>query len=65
MAELDSLTALGGVVGDTFEGLEIQTFFDDGVYLWGQNTEAVTLLPSEIDSVYTVSYTHLTLPTKA
>ena len=34
MAELESLTALGGVVRDTHNGLQISAVFDDGVYLW-------------------------------
>ena len=56
MAALDSLDSLGGIVGDTFEGLEIRKVFENGIYLWGQNTEAVTLLPSEMDSIYTLGF---------
>ena len=34
MAELNSLTSLDGVVGDTHNGLQIGGVYDDGVYLW-------------------------------
>ncbi|MGH1490579.1 MAG: hypothetical protein ACRBK7_14510 [Acidimicrobiales bacterium] len=34
MAELASLTALGGVLGDTFQDQEITRVFSDGVYVW-------------------------------
>ncbi len=38
MAELASLTALGGVLGDTFQNQEIIRVFSDGVYVWSQAT---------------------------
>ena len=56
MAALDSLDALGGVVGDTFEGLEIQTVFEDGVYLWISNTGAVAITPAEMATVYQTGF---------
>jgi len=34
MAELESLTALGGVVGDRHGSLVIRDRFDDGIYFW-------------------------------
>jgi len=34
MAELNSLTALGGVIGDRHGSLVILDVFEDGVYLW-------------------------------
>ena len=34
MAELESLTALGGVVRDTHNGLQVSAVYEDGVYLW-------------------------------
>jgi len=37
MAELTGYDALGGVVGDTFEGQEIIRVFSDGVYVWNSS----------------------------
>ena len=34
MAELNSLTALGGEVRDTHNGLQVSAVYEDGVYLW-------------------------------
>jgi len=34
MAELNSLTALGGGVGDTHSGRQVIAVYEDGVYLW-------------------------------
>ena len=34
MAELESRTALGGQLGDTFNDEEITRVFADGVYVW-------------------------------
>ena len=39
MAELESLTAPGGVTGDTRNGLQISVVFEDGVYLWAASSD--------------------------
>ena len=56
MAELESLNALGGDVGDTFEDLKITTVFADGIYLWIDNTDAVTITPAEMATVYQTGF---------
>lgn len=38
MAELQSLTTSGGVVGDRHGGLVIRNVFEDGVYLWSASS---------------------------